>query len=767
VNSASPLPSTWGTGHKILIWTFLILVALSVIVPLLPEQALHYGGSDTAKTFFFRIVIELALPFYLALLVVTPEMRPHLKSPVTMSLLGFWLINFVCTFTGVNPALSFWGNLEHMGGVFQLTHLLLLYFYVLLICRLGNRWRDLLLTLALVAAVLVAANGILGGLGVPTPTHELSSPRIGSTLYNPDYLGAYLVVPLFIAAFLALTSNRQMARVLYASADIVVAVALYMSGTRGALVGLVIGALVAALIFLRLTSRTTLKRVGFGVILAGLATVVALFALSSHLPSGSVLHRVFTLGDDDTRSRLLNWGIALKGYPAHPIFGVGPENYYYVSNLYYNPSIYPYDPSYLARPHNYFLELLDTAGPLSVVLYLAVVAFAARAVARAYRASRVGLAGFTVLIGALVAYPVQMATLFTTVSGDLMFFALLGIACHLGEATVATASAADTAPVPSTDAAETARRSRGSPPVAQRWAWFTAILAGAAAVSAVYFANISPWQAATSTAHAEAISSSDPVQAAADYDQAMAVATNFDRSDLALSFADFASNLAESAGTGDLQQLAQQELNISISLSTEITTQDPTNARNWIDLANDFVAQAIASNVGGSLGAAQSALAQATQLEPSRPEPQLLQSDILIFENQLPAAETQLRQLTATFPTIERAAQRLSGVLQLEGHTADAVFWLERAEKLGYVPPNLASAQWAGDYYAQAGQYAKEVALYQAMLHAHPNDLDTAVVLVNAYSKDGMRDAALNLYQRIVAVDPSRAQEMPGVSPGP
>jgi tetratricopeptide (TPR) repeat protein len=528
------------------------------------------------------------------------------------------------------------------------------------------------------------------------------------------------------------------------------AVALYLSGTRGSVAGLFAGALGAAVIYVILTKHRRIRRAGIAVIGAGLVAVGIMFAISSHLPADSLIHRLFIWDDADAKSRILNWGIAVKGYPHNPIFGVGPENYYFISNKYYNPAIYAYDPSYLARPHNYFLELLVTTGPLGLLAYLTVACLAIWALCRAYRSGRLNLIGMAVLAGALVAYQTQNLTLFDTVSGGIVFFTLLGIAGHIRTA-------------PSNDVQRDHKALSVTRPALGKLRWVVAVGAATAA-GAIYFTNVLPLRAAVDTAKAEAVASTDPFQAADNYDQAVNTPFNFDQTDLALSLADFAGGLAENATDVTQKQLAQQELDRSINLSAQVADHNPTSARNWIDLANDYVAQFI--GFGGTLNGAQPALDHAIDLEPERPEPGLLQADVFALKNRLPEAESVLQNLAANFPTIERVNQRLAYVLQGEGKTADGVSWFEKAVRLGYVPPNYASIKWVGDYYAGQGQYSKEVALYgKTLTTTDPNDIDLAVALVNAYQKNGQRDAAFALYQKIIAIDPNRAKDMPHVAP--
>jgi hypothetical protein len=93
----------------------------------------------TSKAFVLRIMVELALPFYLYLLVVKKQARPNLKNPVSLMVLVFWVINLASSFFGVNLIRSLWGNFERMGGTYYILHLTLLYFYLLALSQINPK----------------------------------------------------------------------------------------------------------------------------------------------------------------------------------------------------------------------------------------------------------------------------------------------------------------------------------------------------------------------------------------------------------------------------------------------------------------------------------------------------------------------------------------------------------------------------------------------------------------------------------------------------
>src|SRR5438105_2929689 len=109
---------------------FFVLVCLSVTAAFWVSREFLFPFVTT-KAFFFRIAVELALPFYLYLLVTEPKLRPNLKNPLNIAMLVFVVINFASSFSGGSVNRSLWGNFERMGGAYYTAHLVALYFYVI------------------------------------------------------------------------------------------------------------------------------------------------------------------------------------------------------------------------------------------------------------------------------------------------------------------------------------------------------------------------------------------------------------------------------------------------------------------------------------------------------------------------------------------------------------------------------------------------------------------------------------------------------------
>src|SRR6185369_6595272 len=125
---------------------------------------------------------------------------------------------------------------------------------------------------------------------------------------------------------------------------------IFLSVTRGATVGIILGSLLAGIVYLFFAPRGNVRNISLVVVGGFVAIAALLFIFNSKLPAGSSFQRVFRLNDTNTQARLVQWKIALSGYKDHPFLGVGPENYYVIANKYYNPEIFNFDRSWFDKP---------------------------------------------------------------------------------------------------------------------------------------------------------------------------------------------------------------------------------------------------------------------------------------------------------------------------------------------------------------------------------------------------------------------------------
>jgi len=484
--------------EKILKWTVLGGVFALPFIVFLVSLSLFFPYI-TGKNFAFRIIVEVAAAAWIALALVNHAYRPREKL-LLAAFAVFVLIMALANAFGVMPFKSFWSNFERMDGWLTLAHLFAYFVVASSVLSTEKLWRTFW-HVTLAVAVVVGAYALLQLSGVASLVPGFSSTaRLDATFGNPIYLAAYMLFHAFIAAlFLArewhenrppisttaavasaaalqvcalvivspvfqLSAGRGLAALLVLSAAAWVyaflsfgpgmraraalaapfalfVVILLLTGTRGAMLGLAGGAVLAALLFaLRGREYSSAARraaaliVAVAVVLAGGIFLVKDQEWARNAP---VLGRLATISLSQTtaQARMMNWGMAWEGVKERPFLGWGQEGYIVVFSKYYNPNMYGQE-QWFDRVHNIIFDWLVAGGILGLFAYLSLFALV---LFYLWRRSTDGTSIFTVaeasiLTGLLAAYVVLNLTVFDNIASYLLFVSVLAyVAFRAGE----------------------------------------------------------------------------------------------------------------------------------------------------------------------------------------------------------------------------------------------------------------------------------------------------------------------------------------------
>ncbi len=739
-------------NKKFVAISFFILVCLSLLSPLWVFKDLLFPYV-TSKAFYFRICIELALPFYLYLLAARPELRPSWKKqPLNWLMVAFLLLNLISALSGVAVVRSLWGNFERMGGVYYLAHLILLYFYVLMIAQMGGSYLKRFLQIFLAAAMIVTINGIFGKLGLPILVQDPSLPaRVSSTLGNPIYVGSFLIVPLFLSVYFALQAEENYKKILYYLSALLFLICIFLSGTRGALVGLVGGGFLAGAAYVFLNSNRKIKLWGSALVLSFAVIAGIGFTYSNHLPEGSVVKRLLTLKDSNTEARLIQWGVALKGYKDHPLFGVGSENYYFIANKYYNPAIYNYDRSWFDKPHNYLIEVLVTTGAFGFAAYLGLLVFLGVALYRGFKNGFLSLAEFCVLLAALLVYQIQNLTVFDTVPASLTFYCFAGFAGYIWDAS-------STVNIKS-------KPERKKNILFADNGFPTAVFSVGLLVMAylIYATNIVPMEVGKRINYGFAYSSVDQAKADGYFQDAFSLPFNFDQTESAAKYAEFAQAFGRTSTPAN-QALATKVENEAIDALNNALAVEPTYPILWQNLAGVYLYKGVQDGKVISYDPrAQDAIQKAIDLSPGREEAYLTQVQIYGVQGKISQAEDVIKTLMQRFPKDSSLYFMLANLYRSDNKIPDAVKLMEQAQLNGYQFASYSDMQWLVAYYAGQKQYDKAMALLLAQAQKEPGNYDLFSDTVKVYAMEGQKDQAINLAKQIMSADPTRAKEMQAI----
>jgi O-antigen ligase len=356
--------------------------------------------------------------------------RAELQALLPLALFALW-----------GAASALWADGRGAALRYGLTWAAYLLFFALA-RRAAARPRLLLYSVAALAAVvtIIGAASLVG--------HEsLPNAQIG---YNG--LGEPFAVATPFFAALALTVRRRKAALACGLTAALAWAAALESAERAAFVSACAG-LLALLLTAALPSRLRPRSKGRALLLA--ASFASVFLLMN-LPAASggggaagagapVLRRLGRTGADDvnTRARLLLWGAALEMFRAHPLAGVGAENYEVAfpqgralfAERHPDSPLVALNEGFLAqRAHNEYLQMLAELGAVGFALFALFALALGAAALRALRGSRSPLAPASV--AALVSFALSScasSVSFRWMGSGLIFFFAAALVSRLGE----------------------------------------------------------------------------------------------------------------------------------------------------------------------------------------------------------------------------------------------------------------------------------------------------------------------------------------------
>ncbi|MEI6863776.1 MAG: O-antigen ligase family protein [Candidatus Adlerbacteria bacterium] len=379
----------------------------------------------TGKNFMFRMLVELLAGLYIVLALREPKYRPR-TSTLLWVFGAFVLWMGFATMFSVDPTKSFWSNFERMEGYLTVLHLFV-YFLIVGAVASAEEWWDRLFQVSIVSSALMGVYALLQLAGA-LPISSQSGPRVDGTFGNATYLAVFMLFGVFITLFMLVRQRKSMwAQIFYGVALVLQVTTLYYTQTRGALLGLLGGLILAGLYIVwkgRDAQWQPLRKValvGIGVIAV---VVVGFFALrtTSFVKNSGTLSRFssISLSDQTTTARFQVWNMALQGVKEKPLVGWGQENFNFVFNKYYSPEMYSQE-QWFDRAHNQFLDWLIAGGLPAFALYIAFFVLSVLVIFR----SRLSVPEQAVLIGLLAAYAFNNLFVFDDLVSSVYFVTFL------------------------------------------------------------------------------------------------------------------------------------------------------------------------------------------------------------------------------------------------------------------------------------------------------------------------------------------------------
>lgn len=397
----------------------------------------------SGKNLLFRFVVDVAFFSWVLLAVKSPEYRLNVRrSPILLAYSIFIAILFVADTFGVNPFRSFWSNFERMEGFVGHVHLFA-YFVVLsaMLRSLGDYTKMFKVFVASNIAVLVFGYGqLLGAPGyifsqlLPSvaakfsaafPIH-MSENRLDATIGNSAYFAIYCLMFVFILALVWSQTAEPRKHKWYPVLMVLNLVALFYSGTRGTMIGLVVGG-VMTLGLIAWHEKGKARKVFGGAIvaIAVLVTSIFMFKHSALVQSSPTLARIASISPADitTASRLSIWKISYEAFKERPILGYGQDNFITIFASKFDPVKMSNLEPWYDRSHDVFFDWLIAAGALGLISYLSLYAVALWLMW--FKKHDMPFREKAILTGALAGYFVHNVFVFDNLMSYIVFILLL------------------------------------------------------------------------------------------------------------------------------------------------------------------------------------------------------------------------------------------------------------------------------------------------------------------------------------------------------
>jgi len=403
------------------------LIYASFFVPIIAIPSSFIFPFIVPKIIVFRSIVTLMIGGYLLLLITNwNEFKPKWNL-VNLAVSAFFLSFALSTFIGVDAYHSFWDNHERMLGLFTIFHYMAYFFICGAVFKTWADWKWAL-RVFLFAGSIVMFIGVLQKWVNPNLLLNQGSDRVASTLGNSIYVGGYGLFLAFASLLLFIRDKNNIWKWVYGITGVLAMLGLVFSGTRGSMVGFLVGIGVLIVGYaITLKESPKAKKVLWIVAACCVLLVGVLFSFrkTAFVQNIPAVGRTFgtSLADVKNSARWIAWTIAYESWKEHPIFGWGPNNFFYAFNQHYNPRSleFGYGETWFDNAHNIIMNTLAVQGIIGLLSYLSIFVCAIWSLVSAYRKGANNSHILVVGSAFLLAHLTQSVTVFENITSYLYF----------------------------------------------------------------------------------------------------------------------------------------------------------------------------------------------------------------------------------------------------------------------------------------------------------------------------------------------------------
>ena len=374
------------------------------------------------RTVFFRLLMQFGLSMYLLLLALNfKKYRPRFNFGLVLVII-FLLVQLAAAIFGLDFYKSFWSDFERMEGVISLIYLTVYLFLLQVFLRDKKDWL-FYVRLILISSVLVSFYGLAQKFNI-LPVFEAGIGRATSTIGNAAFLAGYLLIAVGLGVYYYFNEAIKNYKYLVLAATGLNLIVLLLTSTRGAILGLAIGALVFLFLNVIFLSGQVRKN-SLIILLAVILALSAFYFFRANFAGSKIefINRMATIStaDGSVNNRLVVWNMALRDFKFHPVLGIGMENFEVVYNKYYRPDI---SENWFDRTHNVYLDQLTAGGAVGLAAYLAILFYL---FFQLFKKRKDDYWQFAIFTSLLAAYGLHNFFVFDTINTSFLYFFLIGL----------------------------------------------------------------------------------------------------------------------------------------------------------------------------------------------------------------------------------------------------------------------------------------------------------------------------------------------------
>jgi O-antigen ligase len=365
--------------------------------------------------------------------------RPRLKLSLTdVAVLLFVLLSTVAFAFSIDRQTSLFGEPLQRAGLVTVFSLAGAYGIARLTVRDTARLR-IVVSAASAAGTVVALYGVLQLAGADPVWGVIPGDRVFSSVGQPNWLAAYLVMTVPLTAASTLTAANRAGRLL---ALIGVTVQIFVliatrsrSGYLGVLLVLAMGALLA-IRHVRVNRGLSLRVLAFAaaVLAIGGILLVGLGRSNPDIRPSAIARRVMSAAEIDgfdAQRYVSLWRVGASMTLDHPLIGSGPDTYATLFSDYRDRVLEPTYAEHFSRfrpesPHNVYLSISAGTGIPATVAYIAAIATALSAMVPRIGTSTPTSILFAGIVAAVAGHLVTDWFMTLDLSGSWLFWALIG-----------------------------------------------------------------------------------------------------------------------------------------------------------------------------------------------------------------------------------------------------------------------------------------------------------------------------------------------------